>query len=248
MIMIFFSFLFRVRYFEKKVDAEAKKKDRAALRAKRVYREVKMFVKAAQNMYIPPPRGPIKWKIPVRRSMVPPLKKKKSRMSVKWDDNFQHYHVNGILMNEEVEENLDKAIAAYCGLPFQPISPGASEDSAAEHSSILSCASTESLEKAVDDKTDPCRLWRVTPRPSEVDQKDDLMVIEMGYDSDEELIKQNYEKKKGLVEKPAVLYDAKMLDERFMVESNDVKLTNKDRRHVNRDPPQTYKNNPLSWR
>lgn len=79
-----------------------------------------------------------------------------------------------------------------------------------------------------------------------------LSLIQLDYDSEEELMRKNFERRKKhgedvREEDYGTLYDVKSIDSRFMVTGGKNWSAGKDRRHEHR-PSKRPRTNPLDWR
>lgn len=240
--------IIRVRYrrYRKIVEERIAREINEAKEAKAKHREVKLAVQHLKNIYTKPPYGP-GWRKPLQRSY--PERPRRARpQTVKSDrKDFKHLRIDAICAREDVEDEIADLVRTY-GQQTENLQSFDEEigkmmdvKDGTEGSSIGS----QSMEAALSPLFSPLEMEDVSSTS--------LSIIQLGYDSEEELLQLNYDKRKSrgeIVEEPPVLYDVKSIDSIFMVTSDKAKQkgnTLKDRRHQHRKPIKP-KVNPISWR
>ncbi|CAB0019047.1 unnamed protein product [Nesidiocoris tenuis] len=236
----------RYRRYRKIVEERMAREINEAKEAKAKHREVKLAVQHLKNIYTKPPYGP-GWRKPLQRSY--PERPRRARpQTVKSDrKDFKHLRIDAICAREDVEDEIADLVRTY-GQQTENLQSFDEEigkmmdvKDGTEGSSIGS----QSMEAALSPLFSPLEMEDVSSTS--------LSIIQLGYDSEEELLQLNYDKRKSrgeIVEEPPVLYDVKSIDSIFMVTSDKAKQkgnTLKDRRHQHRKPIKP-KVNPISWR
>uniref|UniRef100_A0A0A9Z5T3 Uncharacterized protein n=1 Tax=Lygus hesperus TaxID=30085 RepID=A0A0A9Z5T3_LYGHE len=233
------------RIYEKKVERRMKKEMKEALMAKKQDRMVRGAIARVRKMYLRPPYGP-GWRKVVPRS--PPLIRhvkipRPELVKRKESKKFQkHLQLEGICDRDDVEAEIDELLHSYTRRkPKDKDTP--EEDSVVEErSSLRSSVSTEAILQAI-------QLFE--SQEEEENSEKSLSLIQLGYDSEEELLRKNYEKRKRRGEdipEPDVLYEIRSIDSKFMVSPKEKEPQMKDKRHVHRPEPRLRHTNALSWR
>uniref|UniRef100_A0A0A9XZ56 Bifunctional protein GlmU n=1 Tax=Lygus hesperus TaxID=30085 RepID=A0A0A9XZ56_LYGHE len=236
----------RYQHYERKVNKRLARERREPFNARRKYLETKSYIKRVNGMYGKPPMG-YRWRRVLKRSPMPPfVHRKKQTTSARRasDVRIKHLQLNKICTRDDLEEDIDFIIR--CHVRMRPkevleMEEMGDEESYMKHSSLRSSVDTESIEKIMGSEEGD----------DDIDTRSSFEILELGYDSDEMLIRENFKKRqeKGLAEEePPNLYDVLTFDDRFLVKRVGAESTaEKDKRHSHR--PENQANfNHLSWR
>ncbi|KAF6212203.1 hypothetical protein GE061_012724 [Apolygus lucorum] len=236
----------RYRHYERKVNKRLTRERIEPLNARRKYKESKSYIKRMTGMYDKPPMG-YRWRKVVPRSAVPPLRRRMKGTSCDRrgsEPKVNHLQLDKICARDDLEDEIDFVIKSHVRLKRK----GTSDMDVCEGENSL--PSTD-LRSSVNSDT-LMKFLGSEEGEEEMDTGSSFDILELVYDSDQMLIRENFKKRqeKGFVsEAPPDLYDVRSFDDRFLVKRGvDAESTaEKDRRHRHR-PERKINFNPLSWR